>query len=113
TLPWVAQWTKVFGEAGFHPWDANAVWVLSRPSAFACSPAAVQIVSCGTPPYYKDANNPCPGHGPDQHASMDKESSQLWLSATSDVAARAQACTAWTNDGEKQKFIAALVAAMR
>jgi pyrimidine-specific ribonucleoside hydrolase len=111
TLPWVAQWQKVFGEAGFHPWDANAVWYVAHPPAYACTPAAVQIVNCGTPPYYRDANNPCAGHGPDQKPSMDKESSQLWLNPTSDVAARARACTAFANDGEKQRFLEAIVTA--
>ena len=109
SLPWVTQWEKGFGEAGFHPWDANAVYYAIRPAAFACTPATVQIVGCGSAPYYKDANNPCAGHGPDQKPSMDKESSQLWLNATSDVAARARACTAFASDGEKARFLDAIL----
>ena len=109
TLPWVAQWEKGFGEAGFHPWDANAAWYVIRPQDFACTPATVQIAGCGTAPYYKDPNNPCAGHGPDQKSSLDKESSQLWLAATSDVTARARACTAWASDGDKQRFLDALL----
>jgi pyrimidine-specific ribonucleoside hydrolase len=113
TLPWVAQWESIFGESGFHPWDANALWYLARPEAYSCKPAAARVVSCGTAPYYKDANNKCAGHGPDQPTSMDKESSQLWLSSTVGDAPRAKACTAWANDGEKQRFIDALLAAAK
>ncbi|MEK6375264.1 MAG: nucleoside hydrolase [Acidobacteriota bacterium] len=113
TLPWIAQWESIFGESGFHPWDANAAWYLARPEAYACKPAAARVVNCGTAPYYKDANNPCAGHGPDQPSSMDKEASQLWLSSVVGDAPRAKACMAWANEGEKQRFMDALIAAVR
>lgn len=113
TLPWVAQWESIFGESGFHPWDANAVWYLAHPEAYSCKPAAARVVNCGTAPYYKDANNPCAGHGPDQPTSMDKEASQLWLSSSVTDAPRAKACSAWANAGETQKFMDALLAAAK
>jgi hypothetical protein len=108
TMPWITQFQNAFGEAGFHPWDVNAVWYTTHPDAYVCSPVTYSVVTCGTPPYYNDANNPCAGHGPTQPTSLNKESSQLWLSSTTTLTSRATACSAWRSDDEMQKFLAAI-----
>ena len=104
--PWVQFWQKTFNEDGFHPWDQNAVYYASHPSAFTCEGATAQIVACPSGPYHKDADNPCVDHGPDQKTSLDKESSQLWLSPG--APSRLKMCTSYANAQAKQDFLNAI-----
>ena len=104
TVPFMASFSAFSGEPGFHPWDQNAVFYVKDPRAYQCETGTYRVVNCGTAPYYKDANNPCAGHGPDQPSSLDKESSQLWLSTSIDRSPRIKVCTAYSS-GAKERFI--------
>ena len=89
------------------------MWYSARPEAYACKPAAARVVSCGTAPYYKDANNKCAGHGPDQPSSNGQGS----LAALAQLRGRRRAAREGLHGvgerREKQKFMDALIAAVK
>jgi pyrimidine-specific ribonucleoside hydrolase len=112
TLPWVDFWRDTFHEDGFHPWDQNAVHFAARPSAFDCRPVTPTIVSCGAPPYHDSPDNPCPGHGPNQPSSLDKESSQLWL-APATGPTNTSACAGFASPAARAGFLEDVLAFLR
>lgn len=105
--PWVAYWRDAFGEDGFHPWDQNAVYYAMQPGAFACQPAGYEIVDCALDPDDPDAPSACAGHGPEQPGSLDKETSQLWLSPEIQPA-RATYCDRYASDAARDAFLTAV-----
>jgi pyrimidine-specific ribonucleoside hydrolase len=110
--PWLDFWKSTFAEDGFHPWDQNAVYYAAQPSAFACTGAAAKIVPCTGSPYFNAEPNACPGHGPKQSHSLDKEASQLWLDPAGSPQ-RAKICTAYASPASKASFLDSLFVFIR
>ena len=109
--PWFDFWKSTFGEDGFHPWDQNAIYYAVNPAAFVCTGAAAKIVRCAGDPYHNDAHNACPGHGPNQKHSLDKEASQLWLEPGTPL--RVKVCTAYASPAAKASFLDSIFAFLR
>ena len=91
---WVEWWTQVFGEEGFHPWDANTVWYLLHPEAYMTHPAGYQI-RVGAP-------SPLP---------TDESSSKFSPSFTS--TRTVTACHGYVDDQARNDFVDAVMAAVR
>jgi pyrimidine-specific ribonucleoside hydrolase len=110
--PWLESWKRIFAEDGFHPWDQNAIYYGAQPAAFVCTGAAAKIVPCAGSPYHNAAANACPGHGPNQGHSLDKEASQLWLDPAGSPQ-RAKVCTAYASPAGKASFLDSLFVFIR
>jgi pyrimidine-specific ribonucleoside hydrolase len=106
--PWLDFWKKAFAEDGFHPWDQNAIYYAANPAAFACTGAAATVVACEGAPYHDASPNHCPGHGPGQKHSLDKEASQLWLDPAG-TPQRVKVCTAYASAASKASFLDSLL----
>jgi hypothetical protein len=63
-------------------------------------------------PYHNADHNACPGHGPNQKHSLDKEASQLWLDPAA-TPRRVKVCTAYASPAAKASFIDSLFAFLR
>jgi len=110
SIPFVDFWSSHLGEDGFHPWDSNAVYYASHPSAFQCTMAGFALTPCASAvqpdPYNRYGQ--CAGHSVNQSTTLDRESMQLWLGP--DYATRkVTTCTAYS-DGGKEAFEQAAVA---
>lgn len=110
--PWLDFWKSAFAEDGFHPWDQNAIYYAVNPAAFVCAGAAATIVPCAGDPYHDADHNACPGHGPKQQHSLDKEASQLWLDPAG-TPQRVKVCTAYASPGAKASFLDSIFAFLR
>jgi pyrimidine-specific ribonucleoside hydrolase len=107
--PWLEFWKNTFAEDGFHPWDQNAIYFAVNPAAFVCAAAAPTVVPCAGTPYHNADPNRCPGHGPGQKHSLDKEASQLWLDPAG-TPKRVKVCTAYASPASKASFLDSLFA---
>jgi inosine-uridine nucleoside N-ribohydrolase len=98
--PWIQQWSRIFSQDGFHPWDQNAIYALTNPEAYDCKPSRYAIIDC------KAAH--CAGHGSDDPAMPVSETAQVWLTPDPE-GTRLQMCNSY-KPGAQDGFLKTIFA---
>lgn len=99
TQNWMQLWNQVFGQNGFHPWDAHVIYYLTNPNEYQCEKMGYKVLACDI----QDSN--CIDHKKiDPQSLLSKETSQLLLSPNYQDSKQILVCTSLIK-GAKERFV--------